>query len=83
MGEKYMSILIQLCVWKKSHRSKANAKWMEQIRYFQQSNEYAEVSGIDGELVEIELTISQDANRLRFSTHPGRFEDSTNKSRTV
>ena len=68
MGEnKGTCLFIQYCVWEKSHPSEANAKWIEQNQYFQQSNEYAQLSGIDGEPIEFEWNISQDSNRLRFS----------------
>ena len=50
-----------------SNPSEANIKWKEQILYFQQSNENAELSGIDGEPTEFEENISQDSHRLEFS----------------
>ena len=43
-----------LCLGRISHPSEANIKWKEQIQHFQQSNEYAELSGIDGEPIEFE-----------------------------
>ena len=56
-----------LCRGRISHPSEANIKLKEQIQYFQQSNECAESSGIDGEPIEFEWNISQDSHRLRFS----------------
>ena len=55
------------CLEETSHPSEANARWILQIQYFQQSNEYAELFGIDGEPIEFEWNISQDSHRLRFS----------------
>ena len=46
-----------LCLGKIHDHSEANEKWKSQIREFQQSNEYAELSGIDGEPNEFEWTI--------------------------
>ena len=43
-----------LCLLRISHLSKADTKWEEQTHYFQQSDEYAEMSGIDGEPIEFE-----------------------------
>ena len=37
-----------------SHPLEENAKWIEPIQYFHQSNEYAELSGIDGEPIQFE-----------------------------
>ena len=48
-----------MCLGRKNHPPEANIKLKEQIQYFQQSNEYAELSGIDGELVEFECNILQ------------------------
>ena len=45
-----------LCLGR-SHSSEVNAKWMEQIQFFQQSKECAELSGIDGEPIEFEWNI--------------------------
>ena len=56
-----------LCLGRVSHLSEANIQWQEQIQYFQQSDEYAEVSGIDGGPFEFEWIISKDSHRLRFS----------------
>ena len=43
-----------LCLGRINHLLEANIKWKEQIRHFQQSNEYAEWSGIGGEPIEFE-----------------------------
>ena len=40
-----------------SKDSEANGKWTSQIEDFQQSNEYVEGSGIDGEPIEFEWNI--------------------------
>ena len=37
--------------------SEANEKWKSQIKEFQESNEYAELSGIDGEPIEFEWNV--------------------------
>ena len=54
---RYMSNLIQSCLGTMSHPSEAIVKWKEQIQYFRQFNEYAELSGIDGEPIEFEWNI--------------------------
>ena len=46
-----------LCLGKMHDHSEANEKWTSQIREFQQTNEYAELSGIDGEPIEFEWNI--------------------------
>ena len=46
-----------LCLGRISHPSEAKNKWKEQIQYFQQSNEYAEMSGLDGKPIEFEWNI--------------------------
>ena len=46
-----------LCLGRICHPSEANIKWKEQIQYFQQSNEYAELSGNDGDSIEFEWNI--------------------------
>ena len=46
-----------LCHGRMSHPSEANIKWKEQFQYFQQSNEYAEFSEIDGQPIEFEWDI--------------------------
>ena len=38
-----------------------------QDQVFQRSNEYAELSGIDGETIEFEWNISKDSHRMGFS----------------
>ena len=47
--------------------SEANEKWKSQIKEFQQSNEYTELSGIDGQPIEFEWNFPKDSHRLRFS----------------
>ena len=37
--------------------SEANEKWKSQIKEFQESNEYAELSGIEGESIEFEWNV--------------------------
>ena len=54
-----------LCLGRVHQPSEANTK--EQFHYFQQSSEYAELCGIDGEPIEFEWNISQDSRRLRLS----------------
>ena len=39
------------------NHSEANEKWRDQISEFQQSNEYAELSEVDGESIEFEWNI--------------------------
>ena len=46
-----------LCLGKMHDHSETNEKWTSQIREFQQTNEYAELSGIDGEPIEFEWNI--------------------------
>ena len=46
-----------MCHQRISYPSEANIKWKEQIQYSQQSNEYAEFSGIDREPIEFEWNI--------------------------
>ena len=43
-----------LCLGKMHDHAEANEKWKSQIREFQQSNEHAELSGIDGEPIDFE-----------------------------
>ena len=46
-----------LCLGKMHGHSVATEKWKSQIKEFQQSNEYTEFSGIDGEQIEFEWNI--------------------------
>ena len=46
-----------LCLGKMHDHSEANEKWKSQMKEFQQSNEYAELSGIDVEPIELEWNI--------------------------
>ena len=46
-----------LCLGKLRRLSEAISRWMEQIQRFQQSNEYDELSGIDGQPIEFEWNI--------------------------
>ena len=46
-----------LCLGKMHSHSEANEKWKSQIKEFQESNEYAELSGIDGEPIEFEWNV--------------------------
>ena len=48
---------IQSCVWETSDPSEAKIKWREQIQKFQQSNDYAELSGLDGEPIEFQWNV--------------------------
>ena len=62
MGEAKVHVFSDsvLCLGKMHDHSQANDKWRSQIRDFPKSNEYAELSGIDGEPIEFEWNISQD-----------------------
>ena len=77
-----------LCMERIHQPSEANTKWKELIHYFQQSSEYAELSGIDGEPIEFEWNnspgftsieilrhIQQDLNARRINPdqHEGRM----------
>ena len=42
-----------LCLGKMHEYSEANGNWKDQLQYFQQSNEYKELFGIDGEPIEL------------------------------
>ena len=46
-----------LCLGRISHLAETNIKWKGQIQQFQQSNGYAELSGIDGEPIEFDWNI--------------------------
>ena len=46
-----------LCLGKMHSHSEANEKWKSQIKEFQESNEYAELSRIDGEPIEFEWNV--------------------------
>ena len=52
--QRHTSSQIFACVWERYHHA-ASEKWNIQVRCFQESNEYAELSGIDGEALELEL----------------------------
>ena len=69
MGESQGTclFLFSLVSGKNKSSFRGNINWKEQIQYFQKSNEYAELFGIDGEPSEFEWNISQDSHRLRFS----------------
>ena len=66
-----------LCLGRVHQPSEANTKWKEQIHYFQQSSEHAELYGIDGEPIEFEFPgftsieilrlIQQDLNARRIN----------------
>ena len=58
-----------LCMKRVHQPSEANTKWKEQIHYFQQSNEYAELCGTDGEPIEFEWNIFQGFTSIEIVRH--------------
>ena len=76
MGES-QSARFSIMSGKDADHSKANGKRKSQIREFQQSNEQAELSGIDGEPIVEYFSGFTLIEILR------RIQGSTNESRTV
>ena len=58
-----------LCLGRLNQPSEANIKWKEQIHYFQHWNEYAELSGIDGEPIEFEWDIFPGFTSIEILRH--------------
>ena len=58
-----------LCLGRRNQPSEANIKWKEQIHYFQHWNEYAELSGIDGEPIEFEWDIFPGFTSIEILRH--------------
>ena len=65
--QKCMSTQIQSCVCERCIViQKRMKKWKSQIKAFQQSNEYAELSGIDGQPIEFEWNIFPGFTSIEF-----------------
>ena len=56
-----------LCPGKMHRHPDAMVKWADQLQHSQSSNEYKELSGIDGEPFEFKWAVSQDTLQWKFS----------------
>ena len=61
--------------------SEANEKWKNQLQYFQQSNGYKELFGIDEEPIELEWNFSRTHDIADSQRDSGENGSLSNKSR--
>ena len=61
-----------LCLGEIYEHTEANAKWKDQLHYFQPSNEFKDLCGIDGDPLEFEWHISPGHTTLENSPRDSR-----------